>query len=59
MDQTAENEKATLVVPMVDPEIVTHLRALHALGWGKKRIARNDSPRPVLTIAGRRVALAR
>jgi len=25
---------------MVDPEIVKHLRALHALGWGTKRIAR-------------------
>lgn len=25
---------------MVDPEIVKHLRALHALGWGSKRIAR-------------------
>jgi transcriptional regulator with XRE-family HTH domain len=40
MDQTPENEKTTLVVPMVDSEIVTHLRALYALGWGKERIAR-------------------
>jgi DNA-binding transcriptional regulator LsrR (DeoR family) len=24
---------------MVDPEIVRQLRALHALGWGSKRIA--------------------
>jgi transposase len=40
MDLTAENEKTTLVIPMVDPEVVTHLRALRALGWGKKRIAR-------------------
>lgn len=40
MDQTAGNERATLAVPMVDPEIVKHLRALRALGWGTKRIAR-------------------
>jgi transposase len=40
MDRTAENDRATLTVPMVDPEIVTHLQALHALGWGTKRIAR-------------------
>ena len=40
MDQTAGNERARLTVPMVDPEIVKHLRALHALGWGTKRIAR-------------------
>jgi hypothetical protein len=39
MDQTARNEKVTLMVPMVDPEVVKHLRALHALGWGSKRIA--------------------
>lgn len=40
MDQTAGFERATLEVPMVDPEIVRQLRALRALGWGKKRIAR-------------------
>jgi transposase len=40
MNQTAGNERTTLTVPMVDPEIVKHLRALHALGWGSKRIAR-------------------
>jgi transposase len=40
MDQTARNERATFTVPMVDPEVVRHLRALHALGWGSKRIAR-------------------
>ena len=39
MDQTARNDRATLTVPMVDPEVVEHLRALHALGWGSKRIA--------------------
>jgi hypothetical protein len=40
MDLTAENYGTTLAVPMVDPEVVRHLRALRALGWGKKRIAR-------------------
>jgi transposase len=40
MDQTAGNGTATLTVPMVDPEIVKQLRALKALGWGTKRIAR-------------------
>jgi hypothetical protein len=40
MDQTARNDRATLTVPMVDPEIATYLRALRALGWGSKRIAR-------------------
>ena len=40
MDQTAGNERATLTVPMVDPEIVRQLRTLHELGWGTKRIAR-------------------
>jgi transposase len=40
MDQTAGNERATLTVPMVDPEIVKQLRGLAALGWGTKRIAR-------------------
>jgi len=40
MDQTARNDRATLTVPMVDPEIVKQLRALAAMGWGSKRIAR-------------------
>ena len=40
MDQTARNERATLTVPMVDPEIVKQLRGLAAIGWGTKRIAR-------------------
>ena len=40
MDQTAGNEKATLTVPMVDSEIVRQLRALRALGWSIKRLAR-------------------
>ncbi len=41
MDQTAGNERVTLAVPMVDPEIVKQTRALAALGWGKNRIARD------------------
>ena len=40
MEETAGNERATLAVPMVDPESVKHLRALRALGWGSKRNAR-------------------
>jgi len=40
MDQTAGNRQATLSVAMVDPEIVRQVRALRALGWGSKRIAR-------------------
>lgn len=40
MDQTAGNDRVTLTVPMVDPEIVKQLRGLAALGWGTKRIAR-------------------
>lgn len=40
MDQTAGMGSGTLSVPMLDPEIVVHIRALRALGWGTKRIAR-------------------
>lgn len=40
MDQTAGNGRERLGVPMVDPEIVKQLRALSALGWGSKRLAR-------------------
>lgn len=40
MEKTAVDGKETLSVPMVDPEIVTQLRALHKLGWGRKRLAR-------------------
>lgn len=40
MDQTRGIEGAAIRVPMVDPEIVRQIRALHALGWGAKRIAR-------------------
>lgn len=35
----SQNTK-TLWVPMLEPEIVKQIRALTALGWGKKRIAR-------------------
>ena len=40
MDQMAVDGGCTLGVAMVDPEIVKQLRALSALGWGAKRIAR-------------------
>jgi transposase len=40
MEQTAVSHGCTLGVAMVDPEIVKQLRALSALGWGAKRIAR-------------------
>jgi transposase len=40
MDQTAGNDRVTLTVPMVDPEIVRKIRGLHELRWGAKRIAR-------------------
>lgn len=28
-----------MAVPMLEPEIVRQIRALHALGWGSTRIA--------------------
>jgi transposase len=40
MHEAKSQDTKTLWVPMVDPEIVKQLRALAALGWGKKRIAR-------------------
>jgi transposase len=40
MIEAGSQERKTLWVPMVDPEIVKQIRALAALGWGKKRIAR-------------------
>ena len=40
MDEAGSQATRTLWVPMVDPEIVKQLRVLSALGWGKKRIAR-------------------
>lgn len=40
MHESGSQDTKTLWVPMLDPEIVKQLRALAALGWGKKRIAR-------------------
>jgi transposase len=40
MDDSASEGSKTVWVPMVDPEIVKQLRALRALGWGAKRIAK-------------------
>jgi transposase len=40
MHEAGSQDRKTLWVPMLDPEIVKQLRALAALGWGKKRIAR-------------------
>ena len=39
MDESESQGTESVRVPMVDPEIVKQLRALHALGWGSKRIA--------------------
>lgn len=39
MDRTAGIGSGTLSVPMLDPEIVERIRALHQLGWGTRRIA--------------------
>jgi transposase len=40
MDKSGSQDTQTLWAPMLEPEIVKQLRALAALGWGKKRIAR-------------------
>ena len=40
MDQTAGKGSGTMVVPMLDPEVVERIRLLRQLGWGTKRIAR-------------------
>lgn len=40
MDKAGLQDRQTLWVPMLEPEVVKQLRALAALGWGKKRIAR-------------------
>lgn len=39
MKKTQGNEAETTVVPMLDPEVVAHIRLLQQLGWGTKRIA--------------------
>ena len=40
MYEAESQDTKTLWVPMLEPEIVKQIRALTALGWGKKRIAR-------------------
>lgn len=40
MDKAGLQDRQTLWAPMLEPEVVKQLRALAALGWGKKRIAR-------------------
>ena len=39
MSESESGDTKTVPVPMVGPEIVKQLRALHAMGWGTKRIA--------------------
>ncbi len=39
MNERSRGGPPTVVVPMLEPEIVRQIRALHALGWGSKRIA--------------------
>jgi len=52
MDESAVGDRGTLGVAMVDPEIVKQLRALSALGWGAKRIARELGIADLLRSAG-------
>jgi hypothetical protein len=40
VDEPASEVSKMVWIPMVDPKIVKQLRALHALGWGSKRIAK-------------------
>ena len=40
MHESKSQDTKTLWAPMLEPEIVKEIRALTALGWGKKRIAR-------------------
>jgi len=40
MHESKSQDTKTLWVPMLEPKIVKQIRALTALGWGKKRIAR-------------------
>lgn len=39
MSESESGVTKTVPVPMVDPEVVKQLRALHTMGWGTKRIA--------------------
>ena len=40
MDKAGLQDRQTLWAPMLEPEVVKQIRALTALGWGMKRIAR-------------------
>ena len=40
MRKTQGNESGATVVPMLDPEVVVHIRLLEQRGWGTRRIAR-------------------
>jgi hypothetical protein len=44
MKKTRGTETETTVVPMLDPEIVARIRLLRQLGWGTKRIAKQERP---------------
>ena len=39
MEKTLEEKSGAMVVPMLDPEIVSRIRLLRRMGWGTKRIA--------------------
>lgn len=39
MEKTLEEKSGAMVVPMLDPEIVSRMRLLRRMGWGTKRIA--------------------
>lgn len=40
MEKTFVSSSGAMVVPMLDPEVVSRIRLLHRMGWGAKRIAR-------------------
>src|SRR5687767_7743220 len=40
MEKTLVSRSGAMVVPMLDPEVVSRIRLLHRMGWGAKRIAR-------------------
>ena len=44
MNERSRGAPLTMAVPMLDTEIVRQIRALHALGWGSKRIAEARPP---------------
>src|SRR5262249_6837488 len=39
MKVTQGNEPGAMVVPMLEPEVVSRIRLLRQLGWGARRIA--------------------